>query len=122
MDIVNRIGTNCAKWDETIDKYNNPNIIPLTVADMDFKSSPEIIKSLVRFAEMGIYGYTNPSPKYLNLSQQWMRKQYNYKVEKDWIVFCPRIIQAISLVIQNFTKENDNICLLYTSPSPRDRG
>ena len=118
MDIVNRIGTNCAKWDETIDKYNNPNIIPLTVADMDFKSSPEIIKSLVRFAEMGIYGYTNPSPKYLDLSQQWMRKQYNYKVEKDWIVFCPRIIQAISLVIQNFTKKNDNIMIMTPLYSP----
>ena len=118
MDIVNRMGTNCAKWDETIDKYNNPNIIPLTVADMDFKSSPEIIKSLVRFAEMGIYGYTNPSPKYLDLSQQWMRKQYNYEVEKDWIVFCPRIIQAISLVIQNFTKENDNIMIMTPLYSP----
>lgn len=118
MNIVNRIGTNCAKWDETIDKYDNPNIIPLTVADMDFKSSPEIIQSLVRFAEMGIYGYTNPSPKYLDLSQQWMRKQYNYEVEKDWIVFCPRIIQAISLVIQNFTKENDNIMIMTPLYSP----
>lgn len=118
MDIVNRIGTNCAKWDETIDKYNNPNIIPLTVADMDFKASPEIINSLVRFAEMGIYGYTNPSSKYLDLSQQWMRKQYNYKVDKDCIVFCPRIIQAISLVVQNFTKENDNIMIMTPLYSP----
>lgn len=118
MDIVNRIGTNCAKWDETIDKYNNPNIIPLTVADMDYKASPEIINSLVKFAEMGIYGYTNPSPKYLDLSQQWMRKQYNYNVDKDWIVFCPRIIQAISLVIQNFTKVDDNVMIMTPLYNP----
>lgn len=118
MNIVNRIGTNCAKWDETIDKYDNPNIIPLTVADMDFKSSPEIIKSLVKFAEMGIYGYTNPSPRYLDLSQKWMESQYKYEVDKDCIVFCPRIIQALSLVIQNFTKENDDIMIMTPLYSP----
>ncbi len=118
LDIANRTGTNCAKWDETIEKYENPNIIPLTVADMDFKASEAIINSMVKYAEMGIYGYTNPSPKYLDLSQKWMKHQYKYEVDKDCIVFCPRIIQALSLVIQNFTKENDDIMIMTPLYSP----
>ncbi|WP_130837976.1 MalY/PatB family protein [Lachnoclostridium sp. Marseille-P6806] len=109
---ISRIGTNCAKWDEIIEKNGNPLLIPLTVADMDFPVAPEIMSEIIRAAAHGIYGYTNVSEKYLALSKKWIEDHYAYPAEKEWIVYCPRIIQAISLFIQNNTAVGDKIMVL----------
>lgn len=110
-NIISRKNTNCAKWDETIEKYKNSEIIPLTVADMDFRASPEIINALIKASNHGIYGYTNVSKKYISLTKKWCEKHYNFNPEEEWIVYCPRVIQTISLFIQNYTAIQDKILI-----------
>lgn len=111
-NIVSRENTNCAKWDEIINEYGLQDIIPLTVADMDYRVAPEIINAVIEAANHGIYGYTNVSDKYIELSKKWAEKNYNFNLKKEWIVYCPRIIQALSLIIQNHTEKNDKIMVL----------
>jgi len=108
-NIVNRTNTNCAKWDELIEKVGIPDIISLTVADMDFVVAPEIQQAVLNAAVHGIYGYTNVSKNYIDLSHKWITEKYNCELKKEWIVFCPRVIQAISLCIQNMTCVDDKI-------------
>lgn len=108
-EIVNRKNTNCAKWDELIEETGEPDIIPLTVADMDFRISDEIIAEIIKCARHGVYGYTNVSKKCMTLVHEWIAKHYSTCVTLDDIVFCPRIINAIALFIQNFTKPGDKI-------------
>ena len=108
-NIVSRKNTNCAKWDEIIDEYGIEDLIPLTVADMDYRVAPEIINAVIEAANHGIYGYTNVSERYIELSKIWAERNYNFSLQKEWIVYCPRIIQALSLIIQNYTEKNDKI-------------
>ena len=108
-NIVSRKHTNCAKWDEIIDEYGIEDLIPLTVADMDYRVAPEIINAVIEAANHGIYGYTNVSERYIELSKIWAERNYNFSPKQEWIVYCPRIIQALSLIIQNYTEKNDKI-------------
>ena len=108
-NIVSRKHTNCAKWDEIIDEYGIEDLIPLTVADMDYRVAPEIINAVIEAANHGIYGYTNVSERYIELSKIWAERNYDFSLQKEWIVYCPRIIQALSLIIQNYTEKNDKI-------------
>ena len=108
-NIVSRKHTNCAKWDEIIDEYGIEDLIPLTVADMDYRVAPEIINAVIEAANHGIYGNTNVSERYIELSKIWAERNYNFSLQKEWIVYCPRIIQALSLIIQNYTEKNDKI-------------
>ena len=108
-NIVSRKHTKCAKWDEIIDEYGIEDLIPLTVADMDYRVAPEIINAVIEAANHGIYGYTNVSERYIELSKIWAERNYNFSLQKEWIVYCPRIIQALSLIIQNYTEKNDKI-------------
>ena len=108
-NIVSRKNTNCAKWDEIIEEYGIEDLIPLTVADMDYRVAPEIINAVIEAANHGIYGYTNVSKRYIELSKIWAENNYNFSPQKEWIVYCPRIIQALSLIIQNYTEKNDKI-------------
>ena len=58
-NIVSRKNTNCAKWDEIIADCGVDDLIPLTVADMDYRVAPEIVNAVIDAANHGIYGYTN---------------------------------------------------------------
>ena len=104
-NIVSRKNTNCAKWDEIIDEYGIEDLIPLTVADMDYRVAPEIINAVIEAANHGIYGYTNVSKRYIELSKIWAENNYNFSPQKEWIVYCPRIIQALSLISLSIISE-----------------
>jgi len=115
---IERKNTNSAKWEEAIIETKTNNPIVLTVADMDFATAPNIIKTIVQTAQYGIFGYTNLSSSYKSIVKTWMQKNYNWNIEKKWVVFCPRIIQAISLIIQNSTNIGDSIMIQSPFYSP----
>jgi cystathionine beta-lyase len=108
-EFIDRRKTNSAKLEESIRDTGADNVISLSVADMDFRTTKEIMQAMEEAAKHGIYGYTNLSEKYYYIVQEWMDKRYGWEVDREWIVFCPRIIQAISLAIQNFTDKGDRI-------------
>ena len=77
-NIVSRRYTNCAKCDEIIDEYGIEDLIPLTVADMDYRIAPEIVNAVIDAANHGSYGYTNVSEKYIELSKIWAKKNSGF--------------------------------------------
>jgi cystathionine beta-lyase len=116
--ITNRVGTNCFKYDYRKTKYRLDDILPLSVADMDFKTPTEVIDSLNKTVLHGIFGYTFLTDKYYISVSNWFFKRYNWRVKRENIIFCPRIVQAVSLIIQNFTKENDKVGVFSPGYSP----
>lgn len=110
--IISRIGTNSAKWDGMAQAHGE-DMIALSVADMDLQAPPTVVDKITETARHGIYGYTDPFPPYFEAVQQWLDKAYGWQVPQDWIVFSPRIVQAVSIIIQKFTKEGDRI-LIHT--------
>ncbi|MCV4234637.1 pyridoxal phosphate-dependent aminotransferase [Virgibacillus sp. LDC1] len=110
--VVSRFGTNSAKWDGMAQSMGS-DMIALSVADMDLPAPPMVVDKVAEAARHGIYGYTDPFPPYFEAVRTWLDKAYDWQVEPDWIVFCPRIVQAVSVIIQNFTEAGDGI-LVHT--------
>lgn len=105
-EIINRKGTNSFKWDYWGD---GDNMIPMPVADMDFRVAPPIIDALRKATEHGIYGYSICPPELIDLVIEQQFKKYNWKVEKEWLVWTPGIEPAITTVCKAFGGENKSI-------------
>lgn len=115
---ISRWETNSAKWDEAKGATNSNDVISLSVADMDFRSSPEIIQGMVAFANHGIYGYSNISEDYLSITKEWIRDQYEWDINKNWIIFSPRVIQTVSLLIQRYSEVGDGVVVQSPAYGP----
>ncbi|WP_373101271.1 MULTISPECIES: MalY/PatB family protein [Pasteurellaceae] len=113
---VDRTASNSAKW-ETGRKYGI-NIIPMSVADMDLPAPGILIESLAEQNSAGIYGYTILPDDYYDIVRKYLFRHYHYTVANEHILFCPRIIQAISIYIKEFTSPNDSICIFTPSYAP----
>lgn len=101
--LINRFNTNSLKWDV------NNNELPMWVADMDFETAPEIKEAIRKKVDFGIYGYTIiPDEYYLSISNWWERR-HNFKMEKEWILFCTGVVPAISSIVRKMTREGDNV-------------
>ncbi|HHD7473846.1 TPA: MalY/PatB family protein [Klebsiella oxytoca] len=111
--IISRFGTHSAKY-----RDKNPDVIPLSVADMDIPLPYFITEALARANEKGIYGYTLLSDDWQNMTAGWFARHYNWHIDPGHIVFCPRVIQAVSLYIQNFTHTGDTIVSLTPAYHP----
>lgn len=114
-EVVDRRGTNCAKWDAMDGKYNCKDMIHLGVADMDFRCSDAIREGIRKCAEHGIFGYTDVSDEFYLGIINWYKKRKGIDVKKEEIVFCPRINVALGLCVEEFSEKGDEI--LINTPS-----
>ncbi|WP_106496279.1 MalY/PatB family protein [Lentibacillus sp. Marseille-P4043] len=115
FDQVNdRERTASKKWDTLSDKFGSDSIIPMWVADMDFKSPERVVEALKERADQGIFGYTIRPDSYLSSIMNWFEKRHHWSIEKEWITHSPGIIPALSLIINKFTQASDKI--LVQSP------
>lgn len=110
-EVIDRRGTNSGKWDTMDKNYNNDEIIHLGVADMDFRSPLPIIEGFQDIVNKGIFGYTDLSETFFDSIQKWYLQQHGLEIEKDWIVFCPRINIAASISVETFTNKGEGIIL-----------
>lgn len=110
-EVINRENTNCIKWDYRKQKFGSSDIIPMWVADMDFKSSEKITKAIIKRAEHGIYGYTRPSTELSEAVCSWLAKRHNWKISKDWITYSPGVIASLNTAILAFSEPGDKILI-----------
>ncbi len=118
---INRFDTHCTKWEyEFIDerafqtdrahpKHGDDQLLPLWVADMDFRSPPAVIEALQERAAHGIYGYSAPADCYYEAFQAWTAKHYGRLIEREWVVITPGVVAAIDTMVQAFTAPGDKI-------------
>lgn len=109
--IIERKNTYSIKYDSYQQQNQLKNVIPLWVADMDFKTAPEIIEDLVERAKHGIYGYTEILDPYYTAVVHWMQYRHNWEIKKEWVVVTPGVVSAISSAIRSLTKEGDSILI-----------
>jgi cysteine-S-conjugate beta-lyase len=109
---VNRNGTNCYKWDKRYDLFGRKDIIPLWVADLDFRSPPAVIECLQKRAAQGVYGYTFPSDSYYNSIMKWQKRRHSWEFKKEEIINIPGVVPGISTAIQSYTQPGEKILIL----------
>ena len=102
---VERRDTNSYKWDS----LNMGNVIPLWVADMDFKTAPAIIEALKKRVEHGIFGYTKVPDRYYEATIEWFDRRHNWKFEATDVIYTSGVVPAISAIIKALTRPGDKV-------------
>lgn len=87
-------------------------MIPLTTADMDFRTAEPICQAIREAADFGVFGYTQPRPSYYEAVMEHLRSDCGWSVKEDWITYSPGIVSAVALSIQGMTKPGDGVALL----------
>ncbi len=108
-EIIDRTGTSCVKWDLTEKFFGGKDILPMWVADMDFKTPDFITRAVKDRANHEIYGYTVRPDSYYHSFIRWVKKIHNWTVEKDWLLFSPGIVPAVNLAVMAYTKPGDKV-------------
>lgn len=113
ISFYNRIPDGSWKWKAMDHKgqTSSPEIIPMTVADMDFPTCPKIDQAISNYVESKVLGYSDPTEEYLESVQKYMLKKHNFNIEKDWILTSPGIVAALSTAIRALTEEKDSIMI-----------
>ncbi len=108
---IERRGSDCLKYDFAVERGMPADILPLWVADMDFRTAPCITERIQKDAAFGIFGYTDSKDDYFQTLSKWYETYFNWKVEKDWLVKTPGIVFAIATAVSAFTKEGDSVLI-----------
>jgi len=108
-EVIDRTGTSCVKWDFAEKYFKEKDLLPMWVADMDFKTPDFIVEAVKKRAQHEIYGYTVKPESYFQSMIHWIKEKHKWTIEKDWIVFSPGIVPAVNLAVMAHTKPGDKI-------------
>lgn len=104
--IIPRRGTNSYKWDSM---STDKDVLPLWVADMDFRTAPAIIEVLDKRVKHGIFGYVHVPDEYYEAVIRWFERRHNWSVKKDWFIYTSGVVPALSAIIKALTEPGDGV-------------
>ena len=107
-EIVERRGTGCVKWDES----PSADIIPLWVADMDFKAAPAIEEAIRKRAEHGVFGYTYIDDDYYQAVISWFSRRHHWTIRREEILYTTGVVPAMSVAIKALTMPGEKVLIL----------
>ncbi|SHH48931.1 cystathione beta-lyase [Fibrobacter sp. UWH9] len=116
-EIVDRRGTNCLKYDFAVERgalkpgEDSNGLLPLWIADMDFRTSSFVQDALIRSVEHGIFGYTEPKAEYFRALQNFYRRRHNFEFDPRWVIKTPGVMIVLALAIKAFTKVGDAVLI-----------
>ncbi len=108
-EIVPREGTNCLKYDAREMFFKSKDVLPLWVADMDFKTPDFIVDAIKKRAEHEIFGYSFKSDSYYKSVIDWMKHRHNWEIQKGRISSSPGVVAGLTTAIETFSKPGDGV-------------
>jgi len=112
--LIPRYGVGSGKWDGMREEIPNlpEDIVPLSVADMEFKNAPEIMEGLKEYLDNSILGYTHGTDAYYRAVTGWMERRHGFSPEKDWFVEYAGVVPALLHMVGVFTKPGDHVMIM----------
>src|SRR5476649_647474 len=104
---IDRRHSDSYKWQ----KYADRDVIPLWVADTDFRSPPCIIEALQARVAHGVFGYGAPPNELAELLAARMQKRYRWHIEPDWVVFLPGLVSGLNLAVRSLTQPGESVVI-----------
>lgn len=106
-----RRGSGSLKWDAVEERYGEKELLPMWVADMDFKNAEPIREALHTLIDEQILGYTLPSDELYHSIIEWQKERHNMELTPDNILFSPGVVGAIAVCVQAFSNEGDAVLI-----------
>ena len=110
--VYNRRNTKSLKYDFAKIRNKPEDVLPLWVADMDFKTSSYVEDALAELARHGIFGYSEVEKPYFEAIKGWMKKHHNWEPEEDWLIKTPGIVFALAMAVKAYTSEGDGVLIM----------
>ena len=110
-EVIDRSHNRSAKYDERIKKFGTADVIPLWVADMDFRTAQPIIDACKAKAEEGIWGYTSRPASYFEAVQEWEVKRNGWKPDTALMSWSLGVVPSLSAIVKLFSKDGDKILI-----------
>lgn len=111
-EVIERRGTDCAKFDAYAEHGHNADILPLWVADMDFRAPECVMDALHKAVDHGIFGYSIRSEAYFPALQAWFYKHFDWEIESQWLMNTPGVVFALSAAVRATTEPGDNVLVM----------
>ncbi|MFV0362005.1 MAG: MalY/PatB family protein [Suipraeoptans sp.] len=111
LEYIDRTNTDSIKWDNLEAMYGSYDLMPLWVADMDFRAPVAVREALSHYASEGLYGYYMIPDSYYSAFINWEKSIHKLEIEREWIRFSPGVVSAFNWIIQFMTKESDAIII-----------
>ena len=110
--VIERRGTDCAKYDAYAEHGHKADILPLWVADMDFQAPQCVMDALHAAVDHGIFGYSIRSESYVPALQAWFSKHFHWDIEPQWLLNTPGVVFALSAAVRAATEPGENVLVL----------
>lgn len=109
--VVDRRNTRSLKYDFAEERGRPKDILPLWVADMDFRTSSYIIEALTEMSAHGIFGYSEATENYFSALKNWMKRRHGWEINEKWLVKTPGVVFALAMAVKAYTKENEAVLI-----------
>lgn len=111
-EIINRKNTHSVKWDGLATYFGNDNLLPMWVADMDFRTPPFIMQALRQCLEHEVLGYPSAYPEWNQAIVQWLERRHQWQIQGDMLTFIPGVVRGQAFALQCFTTPGDKVLVL----------
>jgi len=109
--VIERRGTNSLKYDFARQRHMPEDLLPMWVADMDFRTTSYVEDAVKKVAEHGIYGYSEPGDSYFEAVSSWISGHHGWEVKPQWLIKTPGVVFAIGMAVKAFTEPGDGVLL-----------
>ena len=118
-----RRGTHSVKWEfipgeedppqleHTARCFGPDRVLPMWVADMDFRCPEPVVEALIARAEHGIYGYSAPTSAFYQSVVNWMERRHGWKIDPQWICLTPGVVPALNMLVRTFTTQGNKVLI-----------
>ena len=108
---VERRGTHCEKWDGLKRYFGRDDLIAMWVADMDFRTVPEVVEALTERAKHAIYGYTENGEDERQAEADWLLRRHGLTIKTDWILYSPGVVDSLFFCVDALTGPDDAVLI-----------
>lgn len=111
-EIIDRRGTESVKWDAVSERWGRNDLLPMWVADMDFRTPPFVMETLRKRLEHEVLGYTFACEEWYTSIINWLQNRHGWKVKREELTFMPGIVRGLAFAIQCFTEKGDKVMVM----------
>lgn len=111
-EIIDRHGTESVKWDAVSERWGRNDLLPMWVADMDFRTPPFVMEALRKRLEHEVLGYTFACEEWYTAIIDWLQQRHGWAVTREMLTFMPGIVRGLAFAIQCFTEKGDKVMVM----------
>jgi cystathionine beta-lyase len=108
---INRYGTYSSKWDGVDSNFNGNDLLPMWVADTDFRVPHEVVEEIKKRLEHPIFGYTLPEDELYEVIIKYVKDMYDWDIKKEWILFTNGVVAACHIAVRSFVNPGDEVMI-----------